>query len=374
MRFPPSLMAAVSLFVLQGNVHAAPIANVHADAATCSMQNWPTASVVSGWRHGGASEKCFCAYGNDASSLSGLDTACPRWKQFISTDNATADKVAPAMSPARLVHGHACGVTCVQLEHACVGGVFNVVPPCQVSLSRRAVTLGRQGGNTTTQRYGYMTDWSVDFGSGYGSDCNKSMSPGCVTDGFHLLSTPRRQYVSDCCGTDPTSLVSILRSSEPQEVCRSLREMISGPLRHTKGGPWRSCVAENEDPVAQNKCLAQCFHFHPDVRVLHLHTTAAVKAMLRGPIDSALGPDYNSTQRDDAAYAYGRYNVCVCEPREWSGRGNCPSATPANEEAYVNQAVVSLCKNALGAAAKGMGSVDQKADWDDICQRCATLQ
>ena len=247
----------------------------------------------------------------------------------------------------------------------------NDVAP-QVSLSTSAVTLGHDEGNTTTERYGYMTDWSVDFGSGFGNDCNKTLSPQCVTQGFHLLSTPRRQYISDCCGADGTSLVSILRSGNFGEACRSLREMIAGPLRRAKGGPWRSCTAENQDPIAPNACLAQCFHFVPDVRVLHLHTTAGVKAMRRGPIDSALGPDYNVTQVDDKAFAYGRYNVCVCEPSKWSGRGNCPSASPTDEDAYVTQAVTSLCLNALGAAAKGSVGSTRANYWQNVCQRCAS--
>ena len=63
------------------------------DTATCPMKNWPKPSVVSGWRYGGASEKCFCAYGNDITKSSKLEIACPRWKNFISTNNVTADKV-----------------------------------------------------------------------------------------------------------------------------------------------------------------------------------------------------------------------------------------------------------------------------------------
>jgi len=87
-------------------------------ASSCPMQNWPSPSVVNGWRHGGASEKCFCAYGNDLNHQNELNAACPGWKKYISTDNAVADKV---------------------------------------TISESATTLGKERGNSTARKYGYMT-------------------------------------------------------------------------------------------------------------------------------------------------------------------------------------------------------------------------
>ena len=79
-----------------------------------------------------------------------------------------------------------------------------------------------------------MTDWSIDFGSGFGSDCNRTLSPECVTVGSHMLSIPRQQYISDCCSTTaPDSLVSLLRKKDIT-ACQSLREMIAGPLSQVK--------------------------------------------------------------------------------------------------------------------------------------------
>jgi hypothetical protein len=60
-----------------------------------------------------------------------------------------------------------------------------------------------------------------------------------------------------------------------------------------------NCHTANEDPVAEHHCMAQCFHFHPDVMFLHLHTTASVLHMTdKGPRwpDSGLGPDFNASE------------------------------------------------------------------------------
>ena len=73
--------AAVDLKSRAGTAAAAPASAEtkttarNADAADeCSLRNWP--GVQPSWRHGGASELCFCAYAGGAE----LDSACPRWK------------------------------------------------------------------------------------------------------------------------------------------------------------------------------------------------------------------------------------------------------------------------------------------------------
>jgi hypothetical protein len=94
--------------------------------------------------------------------------------------------------------------------------------------------------------------------------------------------------------------------------------------------------------------------------------------MRKGPIDSALGPDYNTTQASDPTFANGRYNVCVCEPKAWGPeRGNCPSALPSLDHSkgqdYVGEAVTSLCINVLGAAKAKVSPQEARG----ICQACA---
>ena len=104
---------------------------------------------------------------------------------------------------------------------------------------------------------------------------------------------------------------------------------------------------------AANGCLAQCFHYRPDVYFAHLHTTGGAAAIRIGPVDSGLGPTYNKTEAADMHAAFGRYNVCVCEPASWSGagagRGSCPQAKPADKE-YAEQAAFTLCRNIAGAS------------------------
>jgi hypothetical protein len=63
-----------------------------------------------------------------------------------------------------------------------------------------------------------MTDWAIDFGSGYGQDCNRTLAPLCETVGAHLLSVPNTMYIPNCCKDEPTSLVSMLRNGQPLEV------------------------------------------------------------------------------------------------------------------------------------------------------------
>ena len=106
----------------------------------------------------------------------------------------------------------------------------------------------------------------------------------------------------------------MLREGKSCAVRALLRDMIAGALERMSKPflrTFRSCTEENQDPTASNACLAQCFHIHPDVEFLHLHTTAGVRNMRDGPGDSGLGPDTDPTQRIQA------YNLCVCEPTAW---------------------------------------------------------
>ena len=273
-----------------------------ARADDCALPGWP--GVQPDWRHGGASETCFCAYAGAAP----LDDACPTWLDYVSTDGATPDKLT--------THG-------------------------------AAEVQGRLAGNVTTGRYGSMSDWAVDLGSGYEEDCDATLSPGCASTGAHSLSIPRNEYASQCCDTsDPLSLASWL-PDRASTLCNLLRDLVAGGLRAI-GPDYRSkpsCNATNEEPTVANGCLAQCFHVTPDVWYAHLHTTVSVKAMKDGPIDSALGPAWNQSEGDN-----GYYNVCACEPSSWpNGRGNCPAAAPA-DQAYPAQASEALCRNIAAAA------------------------
>ena len=255
-----------------------------ASAPTCALAGWPAPSVVAAWRYGGASEKCFCAYAQSKSAAD-IEPLCPRWAKYVTLDGGvTAGKLADVGS---------------------------------------ATIQGQLASNATSQRYGSMTDWSADLGSGLGNDCNTTLDAGCESQGVHLLSIPRARYVSDCCTGAKTSLVAMLRGGEAAAVKTILHDMISGALQRggiaplvvaggVRGGGSeeaaavarqmkgesaaaaaaavngvRSCNAENEDPVMANGgCLAQCFHIVPDVNYLHLHTTTNVKIMRDGPIDS----------------------------------------------------------------------------------------
>jgi hypothetical protein len=62
-----------------------------------------------------------------------------------------------------------------------------------------ATILGSPSGNTSSGTYGYVSDWAVDMGSGFGAECNVSLSPDCVSTGVHVLSLPRGSYFGDCC-------------------------------------------------------------------------------------------------------------------------------------------------------------------------------
>ena len=58
----------------------------------CDVARWP--GVQPSWHHGGASEQCFCAYAMTAPGATPDDDLCPSWKTYVSTDNATANKLS----------------------------------------------------------------------------------------------------------------------------------------------------------------------------------------------------------------------------------------------------------------------------------------
>ena len=314
---------------------------ITAALATCPTPNFPAPSVVNTWRFQGAREKCFCAYSQLSNpptlpELTELTTNCPDWHKYVSSDNITANKVHRHMS---------------------------------------ATILGSKASNISTSRYGSIPDWSIDLGSGYGNECNQTLAPGCVSIGSHVLSIPNENYYQDCCTVDDGKTPSLAAAlqTDPATTCATLKNMVSGAVQHVQNlEQYVSCHVENQDPTQAHRCLAQCFHYRPDVNWVHLHTTAGVLLNRDGPIDSGLGPVYNRTEIDDPAVAYGKYNVCVCEPSSWGeeeegstskgstrgstngsinrgNRGHCPTALP-HETSYVEQAAVSLCQNIAGAS------------------------
>ena len=169
--------AAVDVKSRAGAAAASPAAD------ECSLRNWP--GVQPSWRHGGASELCFCAYAGGAD----LDETCPRWKDYVSADGTHADKLS--------THG-------------------------------RATVQGKRAGNATTSKYGSMTDWALDLGSGFGADCDRGRSPTCESVGAHALSIPRNGYASQCCdAADPNSFAAWL-ATRPKELTSTLEDMIEG--------------------------------------------------------------------------------------------------------------------------------------------------
>ena len=284
---------------------------LHAAAASpaadeCSLRNWP--GVQPSWRHGGASELCFCAYAGGAE----LNAACPRWRDYVSADGVHADKLS--------THG-------------------------------RATVQGKRAGNATTGKYGSMTDWALDLGSGFGSDCDVARSPGCDSVGAHALSIPRNGYASQCCDANDDNSFASWLTTRPGELTSTLQDMIEGGLRAVGDVDVPSCAATGKEPTKSNNCLAQCFHVTPDVFYAHLHTTVSVAAIREAPVDSGLGPAYNASESDRRDKGY--YNVCACEPEDWPGRrGNCPAVAPA-DRSYPRLAAMALCLNLAAAAGVG---------------------
>lgn len=284
-------------------------------AAECSLPRWP--GVDPAWRHGGASELCFCAYATAAGNVSALDALCPAWRRYVSLDG---------VSPGKLARW---------------GG---------------AIAQGRGGaGNASYRTYGSMTDWGVDLGSGFGEGCDVKKSADCRSIGAHVLGIPGNRYVSQPLGgKDERSLEAALAAGGGAAFVTPLLADLArggiGALGVDHVAP-RSCDESDEDPTAENDCVAQCFHETPDVRFLHLHTTSRVKAMLDGPVDSGLGPDTNASEAGTKYPTVGAYNICVCEPEAWAvdGRGNCPTEAPS-DPAYPAAAARALCRNLAGAA------------------------
>ena len=300
----------------------------------CTPPHWPPPAVVKAWPHDGERERCFCAYSQLASGgdISSLTAACPSWPDFVSTDGVTPDRV------------HAAGALA----------------------TASATVLGSRDGNASAvghPRYGPMSDWAIDLGSGYGEDCDPSLSPGCAAVGTHLLSIPRARFYLDCCTHPTLSLAAALRAGEGAAVCATLREMVGGALAQIQPdelASYDSCRAEDEEPALPGRCLAQCFHIVPDVYMAHLHTTAAAARQRNGPVNSGLGPQFNASQAADAPL-HGRYNACACEPSSWAdvtpGRGHCPAERPA-DAGYPAAAAATLCKNIAGIAGLPAESCD----------------
>ncbi|KAL1527080.1 hypothetical protein AB1Y20_015763 [Prymnesium parvum] len=307
---------------------------------SCTLPGWPDVSTVARWPLHGAREQCFCAYahagapptpatppprGGEARAASApLDAGCPSWREWVSTDGEHADRIS--------------------------------------HFGASATVLGARRGNASASRYAFVGDWAVDLGSGFGAECDRARSPRCEAVGAHVLSLPRARYLRDCCG-ERRSLGQLLRTA-PAEACALMRGLVEGGLRRVPSlDAHDSCRREGQEPTAASGCLAQCFHIVPDVYFLHLHTTVGALAIRADAEDSGLGPAYNASERADARTAFGRYNLCVCEPREWadgSGRGSCPEAAPADPE-YALEATVSLCRNLAGVMGIEPG----------VCMECA---
>ena len=290
----------------------------------CHISNWPSSRVVESWPFDGERERCFCAYSelegrSDGARMNTLNAECPSWPRFVSTDRTTPDRV-----------GH-----------------FG-----------SATVLGRRQGNATSGRYGYVGDWALDLGSGFGEDCNRSLSPDCRAIGAHVLTIPSRRYLRDVRALGrffhELTLAEGGRGGVV-ELCELLHDLIAGALTQVaRLSRYDSCREENEDPTASRGCVAQCFHIEPDVFYLHLHTTAGVLRQRDGPVNSGLGPNYNASDAARRATHFGRYNLCVCEPASWAGApgrgpssGSCPEARPS-ESAYLYEASVALCRNLAG--------------------------
>lgn len=187
----------------------------------CPLADWPSAAEVAAWPLRGQRERCFCAYAQQPNARV-LESECPSWRDWVSTDRVTPDRVTQT--------------------------------------SVRATVLAAAAGNATSSRYAFVGDWAVDLGSGYGADCDPTRSPGCVATGAHVLSVPRKRFMRDCCGVGP-SLASLLREA-PRELCDVLLSLIEGvrttclapslplPLaRRTRSHPLRQIPPPAQDPT-----------------------------------------------------------------------------------------------------------------------------
>eukprot|EP00930_Biecheleria_cincta_P070800 TRINITY_DN58403_c0_g1_i1.p1 TRINITY_DN58403_c0_g1~~TRINITY_DN58403_c0_g1_i1.p1 ORF type:complete len:312 (+),score=36.00 TRINITY_DN58403_c0_g1_i1:90-1025(+) len=263
-------------------------------------------------------ERCFAAYVeySRTKNLADLDTKCPIWREWISTDGNTPDKI-----------------------HA----------------SNAAVILGHRHGNATTGRSGTIADIGIDVGSGW----SNSRVTGGLSTGVHILSIPVAMYV-DCCSADDRSLAHAISQRKTTEVCSLLRDSIKGGLMYAENYTQLDQATSEHDFQA----FSQCYHRSVDVNYLHLHTTAGVRNMREVANELNDGRWFGETQ---LSLAPSTYNACVCEPSgRPGGRGHCPTAQPRDAE-YLVQATESLCRNVGGSGGVDLASIDA------VCGSCGAL-
>lgn len=243
-----------------------------------------------------AAADCFAAYAGYAEDhdLDSMEARCPGWKYWVSTDGVNVDKI------------HAAGA---------------------------AVVLGQLGGNATTGIAGSIPDWGVDLGGGFN---NVSVSGGKFV-GAHVLSIPAPGHgVINCCGPGDASVASWIAAERTTEVCKLLHDSISGGLAHV--GEYKNLPQATAVDDELTRHFSQCFHKAPDVKYLHMHTTAGVTT--------------NDTAGQGLVPYW--YNACVCQPPQagegsaWPG--SCPTAQPSEPD-YLPQATTSLCLNVAAASA-----------------------
>mmetsp|Transcript_39259 Transcript_39259/g.117336 ORF Transcript_39259/g.117336 Transcript_39259/m.117336 type:complete len:312 (-) Transcript_39259:132-1067(-) len=206
-----------------------------------------------------AATRCFSAYVAYASdgNLTKLEAICSAWREWVTTDGVSPDKV------------HAAGA---------------------------AIVLGQRMGSNQTGHYGSLRDGGVDLGCGFNCDRGNSGE----SKGVHVLSIPVRWF-SDCCRATNGSVAHAIAERRKSEVCPMLRDSISGGLSYVGEYLQFDQAASTSDPAL----LSQCYHKVPEVWTLHLHTTAGA-SMFEGGVNMVLGPE--------------PYNVCVCEPASRGGR------------------------------------------------------
>eukprot|EP00413_Alexandrium_margalefii_P044049 CAMPEP_0204594916 /NCGR_PEP_ID=MMETSP0661-20131031/52359_1 /ASSEMBLY_ACC=CAM_ASM_000606 /TAXON_ID=109239 /ORGANISM="Alexandrium margalefi, Strain AMGDE01CS-322" /LENGTH=291 /DNA_ID=CAMNT_0051605373 /DNA_START=72 /DNA_END=947 /DNA_ORIENTATION=- len=206
-----------------------------------------------------AATRCFAGYVNYASdrNLSLLEAVCPSWRQWVTTDGTSPNKV------------HAAGT---------------------------AVVLGHREGSAEKGFYGSIRDGGVDVGCGFNCD----LAVGGKSNGVHLLSIPVRWF-SDCCSETNNSVAHAIAQRRTSEVCPMLRDGIRGGLEHA--GEYT--LLDQATTTGDAQLLSQCYHMKPEVWTLHLHTTAGA-ITVQGTPWVGLGPQ--------------PYNACVCEPSSLGGR------------------------------------------------------
>lgn len=259
--------------------------------------------------------RCFSAYVDYSrtNNLADLENKCPGWREWISTDGNTPDKI---------------------------------------HTSNTALVLGHRHGNATTGLSGTIADIGIDVGGGWSS----SRVAGGLSTGVHILSIPVTMYV-DCCSNDARSLARAISQRKTTEVCSLLRDSIKGGLIHAENYTQLDQATSEYDV----KAFSQCYHHTVDVNYLHLHTTAGVKKMREGAYELNDGKRLGEMQ---LSLTPSTYNACVCEPYgRPGGRGHCPTAQPRDPE-YLVQATQSLCRNVGGSGGIDLASIDA------VCGSC----